>query len=380
MQKQNSKAKKILYVHANADLIGGTETLIENSLSCHDAFEPHIIFINDGLLPQRIKKAGFKNIAIMNGKRFRYLHRTVPCIIRIMRYIKENKIDIVIGNGLSSWIYAGPAAKLAKVKSVFYWHDIMKTEKGVFSRIISYIGRHIAPDLLLANSLATKKSLEKFYTGARIDVVYYGIDLAMFSPGASRIRAEFNIKTDPIILLASRIQEWKGHEYLIKAIPIILKKHETVCFFIVGDPTFDQDKIYLEKIKKVTHDLGVEKHVFFVGYRDDVAQFFKAADIIVNASIAPEPFGLTIVEGMASGKAVIATDQGGPVEIIKDGFDGLLIPCRNENVLAQAIIRLLDDQSIREAMGRHARETATERFSLPAYIARLEDAINRVAN
>lgn len=371
--------KKILYVHGNSNIIGGIETFIENCLFHHKKFEPFIIFINDGRLPQRIKEKGFKNILVLNGGRLRHIHKTIKCIFSIVSYVKRHNINIIIGNGHHAWIYAGLSAKLAGVKGIFYNHGILCESNIKLPNLIEFVASKIKPSIIFANSVASKESIEKYTPGIKTELLYPCIDINKFNGCVDvlKIREELKIKDEKVITMIGRIQEWKGQEYFVKAVPLVLKEFRDTYFLIVGNSTFEKDNDYFDRIKRIINDFEVKKNVIITGFREDIPQIVALSDILVHASITPEPFGLVVVEGMAAGKPVIATNLGGPTEIIKDGQDGLLVPPKNENALAKAMIRLLKNDELRKRIGKKAKETVTESFSIDKCIMRMEDIIEK---
>jgi len=129
----------------------------------------------------------------------------------------------------------------------------------------------------------------------------------------------------------------------------------------VIEPSYPNELV--EQVRRA----GISKQVLFAGFQREIPLWMQALDIIVNTSIEPEGFGLTIIEAMALGKAVIATRHGGPLEIIENGKDGLLIQPGDAAVLASAILRLIEHEESRRALGQAGRQRAqkfgTDRFA-----------------
>ena len=116
-------------------------------------------------------------------------------------------------------------------------------------------------------------------------------------------------------------------------------------------------------VEKAIVKMGLERKVLFLGIRDDVPQLLAASDVFVLSSDY-EGVPLTVLEAMAAGKPVVATAVGGVPELIEDGETGILVPPRNPEALAQGILRLAKDASLRQRMGKAARERAQERFDI----------------
>jgi glycosyltransferase involved in cell wall biosynthesis len=119
------------------------------------------------------------------------------------------------------------------------------------------------------------------------------------------------------------------------------------------------------------YNLG--KNVLFTGFRKDIYNIIDSLDILVHTSILPEPFGRVLLEGMILRKPVIATNQGGPLEIIEDGVSGLLVPPENPKLLSDKISFLVENKQISKAMGENARRRIEEKFSIERNVKDIED-------
>jgi glycosyltransferase involved in cell wall biosynthesis len=116
----------------------------------------------------------------------------------------------------------------------------------------------------------------------------------------------------------------------------------------------------------------------FTGFRKDIPEVIQLLDVVVHASVKPEPFGRVIAEGMAMGKPVVASMNGGPLEIIQDGRTGYLVPSDDPEKLAHRIIELLSDRSRAGALGRKARQDAVARFSPRSHARLIEQVYENV--
>src|SRR5207302_9415189 len=130
--------------------------------------------------------------------------------------------------------------------------------------------------------------------------------------------------------------------------------------------------------KEQVSDLGSEGRFIISDFRRDMPRVLAAYDIFVLPSTSPEPFGLVILEAMASGKPVVATAPGGPSEVVVDGETGYLVPPSSPVDLAAAIEKLLPDPQRRKRMGDLGRERAARIFALPRYVQEFEDLYARL--
>jgi glycosyltransferase involved in cell wall biosynthesis len=137
---------------------------------------------------------------------------------------------------------------------------------------------------------------------------------------------------------------------------------------VVGEALFGEDD-YRASLHRQAAALGIADRVSFRGFRSDVPAELDALDVLVHASVQTEPFGQVVVEGMAAGLAVVASDAGGPAEIITADHDGVLVAPGDVDALATALRALVDDPARRTALGRRARITA-ERYRTDAIVPR----------
>ncbi|HEY7160935.1 MAG TPA: glycosyltransferase family 4 protein, partial [Acidobacteriota bacterium] len=177
---------------------------------------------------------------------------------------------------------------------------------------------------------------------------------------------------DPVILWMGRLQRWKGAHVFIKAAGIIHKEYPEVQFKVVGGALFGIEPDYEKELHDLAQSFHLENVLTFTGHQSSVDTFIQSADIVVHSSIRPEPFGLVILEAMNAGKPVIASNEGGPLEIVQHEVTGLLIPPNDPEKLAAAIMNLSADASLRTRMGQAAQERVKKYFNPAKMIRALE--------
>ena len=146
----------------------------------------------------------------------------------------------------------------------------------------------------------------------------------------------------PLVSLIGRLQPWKGQREFLQAARIVLRRRPETRFAVVGGALLGWEGDYPQELQALAQELGIAEQVTFTGHVDNAHLWMAASDVVVNAS-APEPFGLVVVEAMASSAAVVATDCGGPRDIIEDGVTGLLCKTNEPEELARSVLCLLDD-------------------------------------
>lgn len=243
------------------------------------------------------------------------------------------------------------------------------------SPTVRYISRFV--DAYVANSTATKGVLLGLgVPSERIEVIYPPIDVERFHPtvDASRQRREFGLAPDDLTFgIPGTLLKWKGHDVFLRAARRVLEAVPRAKAFVIGEVP-DGTTDYRDELMGLARDLGIGSRTVFTGFRRDIPELIQLLDVVVHASVKPEPFGRVIAEGMAMGKPVVAAMNGGPLEIIQEGRTGFLVPPGDAEKLAHRIIELLTDRSRADALGRNARQEAAARFS-PRSHARLVEQV-----
>lgn len=356
----------VLFVHSSSELYGSDRSLL-NIIKNIDKrrYRIHVLLPCDGPLVKEIKKIKVvrvtifevavlrrKNMSIKGG--MEYLIACHKSIRYIKNYIKRNKIHIVDTN--TAVVFPGAiAAKRSRVKSVWHVREII--QNPFENRVISYMMNRYA-DIIIANSKATRDSIRA--NKRKLRVVYNSIETP------SEVS---KIDHDLIVVgMAGRINRWKGQKLFVDAATMVLKRDSNVLFLIAGEAYSGEEKLK-EDLESYIKKKGVENKVKLLGQVDEMALFYRSIDLFVLPSIQPEPFGLVVIEAMGYGLPVIATNHGGPTEIINDKKDGYLVDYQNPKQMAQRIQMLISDDKLRKAMGDFARQKQAEQFSISSTVA-----------
>jgi glycosyltransferase involved in cell wall biosynthesis len=203
-----------------------------------------------------------------------------------------------------------------------------------------------------------------------VKTIYNGIDLEDFSPVGPTLDLDAlsglpapTPQTIRVGMLAT-LARWKGHETFLRAMALI-PADLPVRGYVVGGALYQTNgsQRSLAELRKLATELGIAQRNGFTGFVNQPAAAMRALDIVVHASTEPEPFGLVIAEGMACGRAVIASQSGGAAELITAGADALAHPPGDAESLAACITRLVTDADLRARLGRAGRRTAEQRFA-----------------
>jgi glycosyltransferase involved in cell wall biosynthesis len=204
----------------------------------------------------------------------------------------------------------------------------------------------------------------------KIRIIPVGIDIEYWSKQSKKgsFRCKYDIQ-GPIIACAGRITEGKGFQYLIRSIPIISKEQPKVCVVIAGE-----DFGYLKKLKELSYKLNVQDRVLFTGLltKAQLKELFTDAEVVVIPSVYGEGLPRVMLEAMAMGKPIVASNAEWASEVIKHGTNGFLIDPKNRFALAEVIVKLLQDREFARKIGEINKREA-RKYSWDFVIDKLED-------
>jgi glycosyltransferase involved in cell wall biosynthesis len=217
----------------------------------------------------------------------------------------------------------------------------------------------------------------------RCVVVANAVDPAQFKTSggsATDIRGEFGFdKSDVIFALVGRVVSWKGHDYFLKAIAKARETNDKVKGLIVGDAgPADKNKAYESSLRSLIRSLKIDDAVRFTGHRTDIPDIMQSSDVVVCASSEPEPFGRVIIESMAMGTTVIATDAGGASDIIEHEVNGLLVPTKDSTALALAMLRLVEESELSVRLRSAATGVMRDRYTVGRHVDAVLDIYRTV--
>jgi len=300
---------------------------------------------------------------------FGALLQAAPSTVRYARLLRSEiarfRPDVIHTNGFKMHIL-GVRAGAARVPVLWHVRDYV-ARRLVMARLLRWHDRLVAG--ILANSMSVAEDAGRICRRTRIHVVYNGIDTDHFRPDGPTLdldRLANLARPEPGTVrvgLIGTLARWKGHLPFLKAISMVAPS-VSVRAYVIGDAVYETtgSQWTLAELRHSAHELGLADRVGFTGFASDVASAARSLDVVVHASTEPEPFGRVIVEGMACGRAVIASSAGGVTETVADAVNGLLHTPGDANALATCITKLASDAELRKKLGAAARITVVERF------------------
>lgn len=293
-------------------------------------------------------------------------------LFKLLRVIKEKNIQIVHANTRVTQVLGCLIQKYSGLTFVSTCHGFFKPK---FSRRVfpCWGERVIAISQQVSRHLSEDFKVDK----EKIRVIHHGIDSSRFVPSdsaaKSRAKEKFGLQGNRVIGMIARLSDVKGHCYLIEAMPDILKKFPDARLLIIGEGREEN------KLKELAGRLGIAGSVFFRESVADTAQALSAMDIFAMPSLK-EGLGLSLMEAMAGGLAVVAADVGGIKTLIRDNQNGLLVAPADSTALSGAILELLHDEAKAAALGGRARIFIQQNFSQEEMLLKTEEVYRECLN
>ena len=358
---------KVLYL-LNFAGKGGTERYVETLVRYLNGthIEAFFAYNQDGPLVEKLQSLGVPCRRVEMRRRFDF--RAARELASLCR---EWDIDLVHCQFLREHYTALLAKQYNAHIRVVYTHHILQSNNAVTRLTNRLLDRR--QDMMLAVCTKGREQLiANGWSGDRVRVIFNAVDAAAWAggPAESTLRSEIGVDGGRFVLLyAARFVEGKGHAPLIDAMALL--KGRTALPFTLA---LAGDGPLLEPVKQQVRDLGLEDRVAFLGFRQDMKNLYKGADLCVCPS-QQEALSFFLIEAMVSGLPVVATDVGGNSDIVNDDAgDGLLVPYGDPDAMAEAIRRMMEDKPFREQCRENALRAIQEKFEIHGWMDKILDA------
>ena len=396
---------KLLFIHYGGGIGGAPISMLQLvSLLDKKKYEPIIVFTSSGPIVDLAISKGFKTKVVPLKSaffysdhvriRFRMLYKLIinykSTIMSMINLIKKEKPDIIY---LNTSVIIPVAIGVKKENIPLLWHIretpgpnkfIRKWQIGLIKKLAD---RAIVTSDYVAGIYGESKGFHTIHNA--VDLERFDIDT---NKARKEIRSEFEIPLgSPVICMIGSVQEVKGHFLLVQAARKIVKSKPEVRFLIIAGGVdgkyrkswkgrvksilglpFDE----LEKMKRNVYKTGLGEYFIYTGYRQDIPELLSASDIVVFLSQKAEGFGRPLIEGMAMGKPVVATNIGPSREILGKE-SGVLVPVGDVNKTADAVLRLIDNPKICKEMGNNGRQRVEEHFDLKRHVSAIQKCIDQ---
>lgn len=357
-------ASPVLFLSNHGPIVGGGEISLLTLMTALDPtrWRSLLVVPEEGRVAEEARAAGIPTWVIPFPSLKRPQRALLSTVGDLRSLMLDQNVRIVHANGSRAMVYGGLAGLLAGKPVI--WHVRIADKDGWLDRGLAHMAARI-----IVNSEAVRRRFP-WVPNAKVRRIHNGIDLARFVPQepSTSLRAALGLTVqDRVIVSVGRFVPFKGYDILIEAAALLHRTEPQLHWVLVGNG--EQRERLVERC--AAH--GLSSQVHFVGWKDDVRQWLALGDLFVLPSLA-EHFGRVIVEAMAMGKPVVATDAGGVPEIVAHGETGLLVPPGDAEQLAGAVLHLLHHQAELTRCGAAGRQRAERHFSLTDHV----DAVGAV--
>lgn len=371
--------KRILYLHAGAEMYGADKVLLELIKGLdRQEFEAHVILPNDGVLVEALRQVGAQvsvlDYPILRRKYFNpkgiadYIRSYNFYAKQIALYAREHSIDMVHNNtaAVLEGIYL---KRKLKLPLIWHVHEIIVKPKAISDFINMLMGRYADKIVTVSQAVANHIKQSPFIKDSQVEVIYNGVDNAVYYPmDASSIREKFDIAQDALVIgMIGRVNAIKGQNDFIEAVEPLLEKNEQAVAFLAGG-VFPGEEWRLEELDKRIASSSVVSQIHRIDYYDKTSELYNMFDIFVLPSIKPDSLPTVVLEAMACSNPVVGYNNGGIAEMVVDDKSGCLVKPNRPQELSNAISLLLDSSEKREKFGRVGYQRQKELFSLESYI------------
>ena len=355
--------------------VGGAERLIADTVRKLDRsrYEPVVCCIQArGEMATEIERAGVPVICLERMKSKRFDWGAVGVLERLLR---SERIGLVHSHLYHANLYGRLACRRAGVPAVVSVHNTYTSPKLHRRLINRFLARSTKRVIAVSEDIKRDLMRHDGIPAGRIVVISNGVDFARLSTSTTRAQARLRLGIGEATLAVgcvARLEEQKGHRFLLEAMSLL--RDLPMRLFVVGDGRLRSE------LEQRAASLGVGNSTTFLGMRSDVPDILPALDIYAMPSLW-EGLSIALLEAMAAGLAVVATDVGGVGQVFGEVECGVRVSPGNAGELAQAMRALAVAPARRAALGAQARRRAVDRFSLDATLAALttvyEEALQR---
>ena len=377
--------KEILYICPSSG-IGGAETFLKQTFSEADKtqFRNHYLVFKKGPLYDDLLDQGASVEILSRVPRLSKKEDRKMVAEKIKSIINNKNIDLVHSTMAYGALFSARICKQMKTPHVWFQHGPVSGWMDRLAAILPHSG-------LIVNSHHTGQAQRRLENPVRfliprkipIEKILLGTNLqkpseANLTAYREKIFSDLNINKEAVIVgMLCRIQSWKGVHLLVESIRKLSTQDLPTHHVIVWGEAFNGTE-YLEQLKQ-----EVKKHqlpVSFPGKTTQPELSLSLCDIIVNASIQPEPFGLAIIEGMTMGAVPLVPDEGGPVEIVSNGKTGLTYKASQTASLTRQLKTLILDSNLRERLSEQALMMAEQKFRASRALSHLQTFYGKILN
>jgi len=366
---------KILMLHGTSDLYGSGRILLTAAEALVSSGHTVLLLLSEeGPLSVEMRKAGIEvrilRLGILRKKYFSVkglLNRVIvlsKAYHSIQTIIKKEQYNLIYSN-TTTVLVGAVVARLNGIKHIWHVHEMIVKPRFMYAFngfFLQHFGLHI-----IAVSNPVKNHWLPYVDAATITVIHNGIETTAFEHTPGKLRQELGLAKDTILIgMIGRVNIFKGQEYFLEIAALLKDKYAQVHFILVGDAYRGYEYLY-DKITGIITAKNLHSVVTDLRYREDIPNIMNSLDVLVLPSQFPDSFPTVILEAMAAGIPVVATAQGGALEMIADNETGYLIPLKDAQAAAIKLGKLIEDSSLRKNFGTNGKLRLQQWYHLDAF-------------
>lgn len=290
-------------------------------------------------------------------------------VAQLVRLSRRTRAELVHATGLRAGFIASLAHRVGAAPTVVYVHEMFRERQPIAGAVRGALRAGSA--LIVANSRCSAQALD-LGGSVPVRVAYPGVHRQSSAIDSATARSRLEISaTEKAIGLIGQISPIKGQDVALHALSLLGNRWPAANLLLIGETKFTGKMArfdsagYLKSLHLLVRELNLDGRVRFAGELSDAAELMTGLDVLLVPSLE-ETFGRVVVEGWIAGVPVVATNLGGPAELIEHGRDGLLVPQRDPLSLSQAVDSILSDPKLALRLSKGGRQKA-ERFSAEHY-------------
>lgn len=394
--------KRILYCEGNTDSsVGGSHFSLFYLVEALDKsrYDPIVVFHRDNRLIPMYREAGLDTRVFTIRQPFRFSAkaqniRALKGVLRLLQamanlwrmvlipalrcalYLRANRVDLVhLNNTIIRNHHWMLGATLAGAKCISH-------ERGINERIsrFSHLMTKTLAGVICISRAVRDNLVKEGIDEKKLVVVHNALEVSRVhvKVDPQEIRRRHRIDSASLIIgMVGNIKEWKGQDVVIRATARLRERWPGVRCLLVGDTALE-DKYYEERARTLVSELGVEANIIFTGYQANSVDYMNAMDVVIHASITPEPFGRVLLEAMALKKPLVGANAGAVPEIIRHGETGMLSTPGDDQMLARYVEELLQNPARAHAMGEKGYLRLIQEFGIQSNVLGTQALYERI--
>jgi glycosyltransferase involved in cell wall biosynthesis len=372
---------RILLLHSSSDLYGASKIFLQNAqILKAQGHTCHVVVSANGPLVEKLKQVNILvtviNLGIIRRKYFTPLgiinrvNKWYQASALLNKHISQNDIELVYANTTAVLLGAWLAHK-NKIKHVWHVHEIIEKPKFLFLAIQWIMKRYTSTIICVSKAVQNHWSKNAPSLLSKMQVIYNGIGPVEKSTEVN-FKTQYQIPKEAIVIgMAGRVHFWKGQQYFLQIAKQLLncsKENNPTAplYFIISGDSFPGYEYLVDEIQNFIKNNQLEDRIFYTGFEHEMDKFYSSIDLLILPSQLPDPLPTVVLEAMQYGIPVVATTQGGALEMIAENETGIFIPMDDVSIATNKIYELLQKED-QLAMKEKCIQRVNQHFSITAF-------------